>query len=639
VFRIFPATIHDNRKVPLIENWANLATTDPVQHKAWTDYFGDKIKLWGMPTGPRDDLFVLDVDVKHENDNGFNTIQSENLQIPQTMTQTTMSGGKHYIFKYPKDGQEYGNRVKFKPGLDIRGAGGWIAYYGTDATPIGEAPEWVSKEALNTVVDPSQPTIMIAPEIAQVIFDNALEAIREAPEGEGNDVLNVETFKVGQLVASNAVTKEYAEAELLKAAMDRGRGAYESKKTIESGLKGGCKKPLTSPFGSDAPTPHFDIPPPPEPPGRWTPAAFTPQELTDVRKLRKPQLFKDWSTEDIHLTTADGGTGKTTLKLYEAICLALALPFLGFDCLQSGRTLFITGEDSRAKIGAMIGAILKQMNMLHHIDHVTKSIFVKCDTDLNLITKDRQGFLTYNPDAVRQLTEAVEDIKPKFIVFDPISSFWGSESSLNDMAKAVSKLMMKLVETSEGCVEMINHVGKSSSANKDMTQFSGRGGTGLPSHSRVSRALRPVYEDEYRELTGDFLVDGESAILCNVNKFTDGSPLYNKPFIILRKGYLFSRKNLTEAKAREKEKEFNDSDRIFDFIKESRSNARYPTREVCVAHFMNHAEPIAAAATKRALNLLAFNGVRGEMIKMIDNPDVSITDKAYVIVDMDGREV
>lgn len=76
-------------------------------------------------------------------------------------------------------------------------------------------------------------------------------------------------------------------------------------------------------------------------------------------------MFQDWSTEDICITTADGGTGKTTMKLYEAVCLALGERFLGFDCKQTGKTLFITGEDTQQKLGAMLGAIMQQMGLFN----------------------------------------------------------------------------------------------------------------------------------------------------------------------------------------------------------------------------------------------------------------------------------
>lgn len=628
-------------KTPLIEGWQTLATTNPEQIRLWAELFQKRLKFWGVPTGPGTDLLVLDVDAK---DGGLETIKG--LPIPHTMLQRTQSGGLHFLFRYPKDGKHYGNKVKFMPGLDTRGAGGYIVYYGTDDTPIAEAPQWLLEKVAVKLQEPQGPTIRLAPEIAQGIVLGSLEAVREAPEGESNNVLNVEAFRLGQLIASESITREYAFDALFRAAKDRGKPDYEAKATINSGLDGGCRKPLTSPFGATEPVAAFPIPPPPEVAGRWTPQFLTRFDLLNTSKLRKPQLFKDWSSEDIHITTADGGTGKTTLKLYEAACLALGERFLGFDCQQSGKTLFITGEDTDSKLAAMLGAIVRQMGLFEEqpgnnekIQTILSSVIIKKDADLCLISKDKQGFLHPNADAMRKVLEAVVDFKPKMIVFDPISSFWGSEAALNDMNKAVTKFMSELVDRSGACVEMVNHMGKQSSAAKDMTQFAGRGGTGLPSNARVSRVLRPLFEDEYTDLTGETLGDKQSAMMCNVNKFSDGSPLYNKPFVIVREGFLFSRKHLTSAKAREAEKALSDNERVFGYIKEQRGLDKYPSLPIVVGYFMRQSEPLSERRVKSALQMLQFDGLMGEKIRPVENPDQTDKNKVYVITDMDGREV
>lgn len=639
MFKIFPGTFtSDSRKVPIKEvKWKEEATTDKSVQANWSNLYGHKIKFWGIPTGAHNGILVLDVDVK---DNGLETIKK--YHVPLTLSQRTMSGGVHYIFRYPNDGKQYGNKVKFDNGLDIRGENGYIAYYGFDSTPIAEAPQWlleqassVSKQEINQA-----DIIQVSPEIAEAILQEACENVRQSPEGESNNVLNIEAYRVGQLLPSNSINADHAYNELFKAAKDRGKPDYEAKATIQSGFKGGSETPYTSPFGNTQP--ELVIPEVEQTINeRWTPAFFTNYDLNNLSKLRKPQLFKDWSTEDIHITTADGGTGKTTLTLVEAICLALGESFLGFENIQQGRTLFITGEDTREKIGAMIGAIIKQMGIHKDVKKVAKikdSILVKKDSDLCLITKGKQGFMIPNAEALEKVLQAIEDIRPKMIIFDPISSFWGSESALNDMAKAVSKFIQKLVEKSDACVHIINHMGKSSSSNKDMTQFAGRGGTGLPSHSRVSRVLRPVFDEEYEELTGMVLNSEQSAMMCNVNKFSDGSPLYNNPFLIVREGYLFNKVVLVEQKVKEERNKMSDSERIFTFIKTERSGDRYPNKDIIAAHFMASSEKISKDRIGRAIALLAYTGHMGEKIKTIENPDIEAGGKVYIVTDMEGRE-
>lgn len=641
MFKVFPATItEDGRKIPLIKEWQQKATTDPEQHKLWADLFQSRLKHWAIPTGQTNDLLVLDVDVKG---GGHETIKS--YPVPTTRTQRTISGGTHYFFKYPRDGKVYSNRVKFLPGLDIRSDGGYVMYYGDDGQPIVDAPEWLLKSIVtNPQQSPELSTVRVEPAIAERIAQTALDNVRNAPDGERNNTLNVEAFRVGQLVASGSLTHAYAEAALMRAALECGIASYEAKRTIESGLKGGGQKPLTSPFDANAPIAQFSIPQF-APPTRWTPTAFTKEDLLNAKHLRKPQLFENWSTEDITITTADGGTGKTTLKLFEAVNLALGSRFLGFNCLAPGKTLFITGEDTAQKLGAMIGVIIKQMGLFEDfpgfpekVQTILDSVIVKKDSDLCLIVKDRQGFINPNGEAFRRIMEAVEDIRPKLIVLDPISSFWGSESALNDMAKGVTKFCSMLVEQSGACVEMLNHMGKSSSANKDMTQFAGRGGSGLPSNARVSRVLRSVFEDEYEELTGENLSEKQSAMMCVVNKFSDGSPIYNKPFLIIRDGFIFTRKNLSEQKLKEQEKNLQDTERVFAFVKESRDKNKFPSLPVIVAHFMSSGDPVPKARVERAVHLLTFNGHMGDRLKLVESPDLTSKDKVFVIIDQDGKE-
>lgn len=642
MFKIFPGTFtSDGRKVPIAEakGWKEIATTDQAVIAEWQRLYSHKIKVWMMPTGPSNGLLVLDVDAK---DGGYETLKK--YHVPSTLSQRTKSGGTHFIYRYPSDGRIYGNRVKFDSGLDIRGEGGYIAYYGFDNHPITEAPQWLLDVALSESKsqDPVNPEniVKVSQEIVQQILTSACENIRNAPEGESNNVLNVEAYKVGQLIPSGSIARELAFNELFRAAKDRGKPDYEAKATINSGFDGGSKAPYTNPFGNFAPELIISVPDAPVN-DRWTPRFFTRSDLTAFHKLKQPQLFKDWSTEDIHITTADGGTGKTTLKLFEAICLALGEPFLGFDCLGEGRTLFITGEDRYEKLGAMVGAIMKQMGILDDdakTRKVLNSVLVKKDTELRLVTRTKEGYIVPNPEALTKLEQAIEDLRPKMIVFDPIASFWGREADLNDMTIAVAKLMAKLVERSNACVEAINHMGKASSKDRDMSQFAGRGGTGLPSHARVSRVLRPVYDEEFSELTGMELGE-KSAILCNVNKFSDGSPLYNKPFLIVREGFLFSRITLVEQKVKEQQAKQGDEERIFTYIVEERAQKRYPTKSVIQAHFMHQSDKIPKDRVARALDFLQYMGHMGEKLKPIENPDIEAGGKAFIIVDAEGREV
>ncbi len=642
MFPVFPVTFtSDGRKVPLIKNWQIDASTDPNQHKLWQEQFRDRIHCWGTPTGPSTGILVLDIDKKEGRD-GFHALQQQGVQVPTTLSQRTPNGGAHAFFKYPNDGHRYGNKTKLffdGSGVDVRGDGGFASIYNLDQTAIAECPDWLKAETLKQPEAPQGAVYRIEPTIAQEIIEKSIETILEASEGSRNDTLNIESFKIGQLVRAGSITQEYANEIITEAALKIGLHPNEIRATVQSGTTGGANKPLTSPFENKPPVmiAPFQIPIPVA--ERWTPPYFTRRNLYDTTKLRKPQLFANWSTEDIHLTTADGGTGKTTSKLMEAICLARGDHFLGFQCLQPGKTLFITGEDTADKLGAMLGAMLRQMEASEEVvDLVMSSVLVKKDADLCIVMKDKQSMWHPNNEAMDKIEQAIEDIKPKMIVFDPISTFWGSEAGLNDMAKAVSRFMGRLVEKHNVCVEMINHMGKTSSANKDVTQFAGRGGTGLPSHARVVRVMHGIDEKNYRELTGKEMEQGTSSLKCIVNKFTDGSPLFNKPFLINRKGYLFSREDLTPQAQMEEAQKLTDIERVFRFIEETRHAGKYPSRSIIIGHFMSSGDKLSESRTKHAIDMLGFTGFEDKRVALVQGPDAT-QGKVYVILDSQGQEI
>ena len=143
-------------KHPLYTGWYKNSTSDIEQiRKWWTKTPNANI---GIPTGEKSGWLVLDVD-----DGGNETLsalEATHGKLPDTVTAVTGSGGRHYIFKYPK-GRSIPNKTKFAPGLDTRSTGGlivvapsihvsgnryeWIKDHSPfDRTPA-EAPAWLLK--------------------------------------------------------------------------------------------------------------------------------------------------------------------------------------------------------------------------------------------------------------------------------------------------------------------------------------------------------------------------------------------------------------------------------------------------------------------------------------------------------------
>lgn len=133
-------------KAPLIGGGFRSASTDPDRIKAWGRKY--PTALVGMPTGQRS--FVLDVDTGpgHAAD-GFATLAQRGWEIPATRTHHTRSGGRHVFFKLPDGATVPSSAGRLGPGLDIRGAGGYVIRWDAEGCPVehprilADAPAWL----------------------------------------------------------------------------------------------------------------------------------------------------------------------------------------------------------------------------------------------------------------------------------------------------------------------------------------------------------------------------------------------------------------------------------------------------------------------------------------------------------------
>ena len=647
IFKKFPAWITpDGNKVPIIKDWQTLATDNKIQLDTWFKKYNSPNFLWGIPTGKQNNIYALDVDMKNGK-NGQESLRKIGEPIPNTAWQQTRSGGYHLLFR--PNGQAIGNSVGFLEGLDIRGEGGWIADYGIEqnTTSIADFPNWLYQhiKAKPERPEASGEITRIPIELANKMVADLCERIETAADGQGNNELNTCAFEAGQILASaSKINEEWLTEQLMKAATKNGRRSErESKATIESGLSSGRTNPqLVNVEGfKDLKTEYvkprivsaeLDL---------WIPSEFKFEDLNNTKALRKPQLFEDWLSEDICLFNASGGTGKTTLKLYEAVCMRLGDTFLGFKCKNPGaKTLFITGEDSEPKLKAMVGQIIKQNGLISDPEKVKKilsGIYIKKDTDMCLVTKTPNGWIA-NQLALDTLINAAIKLGVKKVVLDPLSIFWGSEQQVNDMTTGVVKFASKLVEETSVCFEMIHHLNVDNSKNKDISQFAGRGGSKIPSHSRVVTTIRSMDDEDILNL-GLKLNENETGILCNVGKFSDGSDLLNKPFVIVRDGYKFRREDVKVVQQNKSKRSQNGlpEEIIMNWIKSERKAGRYPTRAVIESYFGS--SEVGKTAAKQGLKNLEYLGFAELRIKKIDHPNNETREQVYIVIDKEGNEI
>ncbi len=109
-------------KRPYTHRGLHDASTDPDQIRGWWRKWPDANV--GIRTGAESGLIVLDVDPDHGGDESLAQLEALQGPLPATVQQRTGGGGRHYLFQHP--GTPVRNRAGFRPGLDVRGDGGYI---------------------------------------------------------------------------------------------------------------------------------------------------------------------------------------------------------------------------------------------------------------------------------------------------------------------------------------------------------------------------------------------------------------------------------------------------------------------------------------------------------------------------------
>lgn len=251
-------------KHPLTPHGVKDATTDLATVVMWW-------RRWpqaniGLPAGANG-LAVVDVDDEASFADLRDFMDSEGQPFPDTLTQITGSGKRHFVFAAPPRGIKNDSNTFGLPGIDTRGRGGYIVA-SPSMHPRGGRYEWVNifdeptpwPSLLTALIDP--PRVQLSPfdgfdspnraaggGYAEKALENEVRLILDAPRPVGdrpggrNGALNTAAFNLGTLIGAGLLEESRVRRELYQAATGAGLGTEETTKTIESGIRAGIAKP------------------------------------------------------------------------------------------------------------------------------------------------------------------------------------------------------------------------------------------------------------------------------------------------------------------------------------------------------------------------------------------------------------
>lgn len=267
-------------------------------------------------------------------------------------------------------------------------------------------------------------------------------------------------------------------------------------------------------------------------------APITEQELARAR-LTPRKIVSDLLYADVRILNAAGGTGKTTVELYEATIMALGRPLYGRDTGDTRRTVMITREDSREILAARLREIIKELNLsAGDVAHVREMVrIVDASSERFRLSAVVDDVVEPHQANIDWLTAKLEPIRPDRLIFDPLVSFGVGEARVNDAEQGLIEAFRIFRNRLDCCAEGIHHIGKANSREKTLDQYSGRGGSALADGSRMVAVMQPLDADEWQKATGLPLANGETGIVMALPKLSYAKK--QEPIFIARHGYHF----------------------------------------------------------------------------------------------------
>lgn len=271
----------ENSKRPLISDWQNRATTNPLQIDSWwTEHPKANIGIACEVSN----LIVIDLDTSKgvvppspwkelgvkDGADVFDEIcrNAGDSKLFDTYTVITPSGGKHLYFYDQNVPIKQGTEVNGWWRVDTRSKGGYIVAEGSrvlnpvdgssdqyqsvgNLSVVLNFPTWLRDEFTpkairETFVSNSpNPTSnfssnpMFSREFAEQVLSERCTIIKTTPEGNRNQSLIKHATYIGKIIGMGSLNEKIASESLLEAAIFSGLTQFESIDAIKAGIKYG----------------------------------------------------------------------------------------------------------------------------------------------------------------------------------------------------------------------------------------------------------------------------------------------------------------------------------------------------------------------------------------------------------------
>ena len=199
---------------------------------------------------------------------------------------------------------------------------------------------------------------------------------------------------------------------------------------------------------------------------------------------------------------ADGGTGKTALRVAQAIALATGRPITGEHVFQRCRVLYVTLEDDGDEMRRRIKAC-----RLHHgiaRDELRDHLFVVALANGPKLALSTKGGGVETGDLGKLLAEIIERRQIDVVVLDPFIKAHGCDENNNNAIDRVAGMLADMAFRFNVAVDAPHHVAKGMSDPGNANR--GRGASAFKDAARLVYTLSKMTAEEAKTLGLD---DGE----------------------------------------------------------------------------------------------------------------------------------
>lgn len=249
--------LQTHSKIPALK-WKHLQTRLPSKNEV-RHWFKNNDRNIGVITGEISGFFALDVD----GEEGFETILA-NGNWPQTV-ETRSRPFRHQLWFTLPD-WPVSNAVKFLPGLDLRGSGGYVQAVPSihqsgsryewvnhpDDVPMAAAPDWLLEHTVKKEIE-AKPLVCLSPpderskKYAWAALEKECAKLAATPEGGKYAQLRRSAIAVAGFIPCGAIDDETIRQNLLNVVLPRAKSKRTALEGLNSAIAYGIAHPRSVP--------------------------------------------------------------------------------------------------------------------------------------------------------------------------------------------------------------------------------------------------------------------------------------------------------------------------------------------------------------------------------------------------------